>query len=172
MKAAVILVLLLGSVGFGQTTSNTKSASAALITEIRASSVHVRMGDDMVISVYFRSPNKTTTIWNALWWGAATGLDLRVFDSSGHRVEHAVVPAEPLPPEISGKDALISIGGTTFAGFDSQFAARDLFPRAGSYTIQCIYHPPLSRHYFKGQTIWGKEDGVIESAPLSILVEK
>jgi len=95
---------------------------------------------------------------------------LQVFDSNGHEVEHPVAPIEPIPPDLSGKDALISIGGRDFAGFDSQFAVRDLFPRPGSYTLKCIYSPPLRRNYFKGHTIWGKEDGRIESAPVSIVV--
>jgi hypothetical protein len=76
-----------------------------------------------------------------------------------------------LPPDPGGKNALISIGGMTFAGFDSHFAASELFPHAGSYTIKCIYNAPLSRNYFEGRIIWGKEDGVIESVPVSIVVE-
>ena len=33
-------------------------------------------------------------------------------------------------------------------------------------------HAPLPRHYFQGHTIWGKEDGPVESAPDSILVKQ
>ena len=170
MKPAMLL-LLLGCVAYGQTLSTTKSASAPLRIELRTNSVRVRMTDDMLVSVYFRSPNETVTIWNALWWGGSTGLELWVFDSSAHRLQHAVVPSEPLPPDQSGKNALISIEGSAFAGFDSHFAASELFPHAGSYTIKCIYNAPLSRNYFKGRVIWGKEDGVIESPPVSIVVE-
>ena len=166
-----MLLLLLGCVSYGQTLSTTKSAAAPLRIELRTNSEQVRMTDDMLVSVYFRSPDKTVTIWNALWWGGSTGLELWVFDSSGHRLQHAVVPSEPLPPDLSGKNALISIGGRTFAGFDSHLKASGLFPHAGSYTIRCIYNAPLSRNYFENRIIWGKEDGVIESAPISIVVE-
>jgi hypothetical protein len=160
----------LGCMPYGQTLSTTKSVSAPLRMELRTSS-QVRMTDDMLVSVYFRSPDKTVTIWNALWWSGSTGLELWVFDSSGHRLQHAVVPSGPLPPDPGGKNALISIGGMTFAGFDSHFTASELFPHAGSYTIKCIYNAPLSRNYFEGRIIWGKEDGVIESVPVSIVVE-
>jgi hypothetical protein len=167
MKAAILL-LLLASIAFGQS----RSTTSALTTELRASAMHLRMSDEILVSVFFRSPKETTTIWNALWWGGSTGLELQVFDSSGHPVEHAVVPSEPMPPDLTGKDALISIGGRAFAGFDSEFAASELFPRVGSYTMRCVYHPPLSRHYFKGRTIWGREDGQVESPPLAITVEE
>lgn len=166
-----ILVLLLGGVSFGQKTLTTKSVPAPLKVEVRTNSAQVRMSDSILVSVYFRSPDKVLTIWNALWWGGSTGLELIVVDSSGHQLQPFVPPIEPLPPDLTGKDALISFGGRTFAGFDWRFAASDLFPRAGSYTIKCRYNAPLSRNYFKGRTIWGKEDGQIESRSTSILVE-
>lgn len=172
MRAAAILVLFLSRLSFTQAASSTKSASPALITEVRASSVHVRMSEDIVVSVYFRSPHKTTTIWNALWWGGSTGLELGVFDSFGHQFQPAMPPIEPMPPHLTGKGSFLSIGGRTFARFDSRFAVSYLFPQPGSYTIKCTYRPPLGRNYFKGHAIWGREDGVIESAPLSISVEK
>ena len=170
MKPAMMF-LLLSSIAFGQTESADKSPSAALRIELRTSSVQVRMTDEIVVSLFFRSPDKTTTIWNALWWAGSTGLELQVFDSSGHQVEHTVVPSEPLPPDLTGKNALISIEGNEFAGFDSQFAVSELFHRPGSYTLKCIYSPILTRHYFRGHTIWGREDGRIESAPVSVFVK-
>jgi hypothetical protein len=138
MKAAILLVLL-GCTTFGQSQSTT----SALTIELRSTSVHLRMRDKIGLSVFFRSLKETTTIWNTLWWGGATGLELQVFDSSGHPVEHTVVPSEPMPPDLTGKDALISIGGRSFAGFDSEFAVTELFPHVGSYTARCVYHPPL-----------------------------
>ena len=115
------------------------------------------MTDEIAVSVFFRSPDKTTTIWNALWWAGSTGLGLQVFDSSGHQVEHTVVPSEPIPPDLTGKDALISIEGSEFAGFDSQFAISELFPHPGAYKIRCTYTPRLRRDYFKGHIIWGEK---------------
>jgi hypothetical protein len=167
MKAAILL-LLLGSTTLGQSQSTT----SALTIELRATSVHLRMRDKIGLSVFFRSLKETTTIWNALWWGGATGLELQVFDSSGHPVEHTVVPSEPMPPELTGKDALISIGGRAFAGFDSEFAVTELFHHVGFYAVRCVYHPPLSRNYFKGRTIWGRQNGQFESPPLSITIEE
>jgi hypothetical protein len=166
MKAALAF-LLLGTFALGQTSP----ATGALRMELRASFVQIGMNQqEIVFSVFFRSPDKTTTIWNALWWGASTGLYLRVFDSSGHEVQHTVVPIDPMPPDLNGRGALISIGGKAFAGFDSQFATRDLFPHPGSYTVKCVYSPPLRRDYFTGHTIWVREDGTIMSAPVSIVV--
>jgi len=166
-----MIFVLLSGITFGQTGSANKSPSAALRIELRTNSIQVRTTDEIVVSLFFRSPDKTTTIWNAVFWAGSKGLELQVFDSSGHQVEHTVVPYEPMPPDLTGKDALISIEGNEFAGFDSQFAVSELFPRPGSYTIKCIYSPPLRRDYFKGHTIWGREDGRIESALVSVLVE-
>ena len=170
MKTA-ILVLLFGGLCCGQNTLTTKSAPAPLTVELRTNSARLRMSDRIFLSVYFRSPDRVT-IWNALWWGGSTGLELVVVDSSGHRLQPPIPPIDPMPPDLTGKDALISIGGRdVFAGFDSWFAASDLFPRAGTYTIKCRYKPPLPRNYFKAHTIWGREDGQIESRAISILVE-
>lgn len=169
MKVTLIFVLL-SSVTFGQTGSSHKLPSPLRI-ELRTNSAQVRMTDEIAVSVFFRSPDKTTTIWNALWWSGSTGLELQVFDASGHQLEHTVMPSEPMPPDLTGKDALISIEGTEFAGFDSRFAVSELFPRPGPYTMKCIYSPPLRRDYFKGRTIWGREDGRLESKPVSVLVE-
>jgi len=165
------LFLILSSITLAQAAPPGKIPSGALIMQLRASSARVQMNDEMKVSVFFRSPD-TVTIWNALWWGGSTGLELEIFDSSGRQQKHAVAPSEPIPPDLTGKDALISIGGNVFAGFDSQFVVKELFASPGRYTMKCVYTPPLPRHYFGGRTIWGREDGQIESAPFSIFVDK
>jgi hypothetical protein len=130
------------------------------------------MADEMVVTVFFYS-KKEITIWNFLGWGAPAGLYLKVLDSSGREVENSFAPfLHPLPPGLAGKDALISIGGNVFAGFDDRIQVKALFPKPGRYRLYCQYMPPLSRHHFQGQTIWGKEDGPVESAPISVLVEE
>jgi hypothetical protein len=170
MKAAA-LFLLLSSIALAQAAPPGKIPSGALTIQLRASSARVKMNDEMKVSVFFRSPG-TVTIWNALWWGGSTGLELEIFDSSGRQQKHAVAPSEPIPPDLTGKDALISVRGNVFAGFDSQFIARELFTSPGRYTMKCLYTPPLPREYFGGRTIWGREDGQIESKPISIFVDK
>lgn len=171
MKTA-LLVLLFGGFCFGQNVLTARSAPAPLTVEVRTNSSRVRMSDKIFLSAYFRSPDKVLTIWNALWWGGSTGLELVVVDSSGHKSQPPLSPIDPMPPDLTGKDALISLGGRdVFAGFDSWFAASELFPHAGTYTIKCRYKPPLPRNYFKAHTIWGREDGLVESRPISILVE-
>lgn len=172
MKAAMLFLVFSG-LTFAQTTQPGKATSGALRIEVRTSSARVRMNDEMVVTVVFRSPEKDITIWNALGWGAPTGLHLQISDSSGHEVRNDFVEMfHPLPPDRTGRNALMSIGGESFAGFDSQIQAKTLFPEPGRYTIKCLYHPPLPRDYFQGHTIWGKEDGRIESAPASIYVDK
>jgi len=165
------LFLILSSITLAQTTQPGKAPSRALTIQLRASSARVQMNDEMKVSVFFRSPD-TVTVWNALWWGGSTGLELEIFDSSGRQQKHAVAPSEPIPPDLTGKDALISIGGNVFARFDSRFVVKELFPSPGRYTMKCLYTSPLSRDYFRGRTIWGKEDGQIESTPFFIFVDK
>ena len=173
MKGAAILLLLLIGASFRQTDSASKPFSATLKVELRTSSTRVNLGDDMVLTVLIRSPAEDVTIWNALGWGTSAGLFLHVWDSSGHEVENGFAPFfHPLPPDLTGKNALITIGGNVFAGFDDRIQVKSLFPKPGRYSLYCGYLPPLSRHYFQGQTIWGKEDGPVESAPISVLVEE
>ena len=167
----VILVLALLSSALGQSATSSKDDSDRLRIELRAKAAQVRMSDDVVLTVFFRSSEKKITIWSALGWSAAVGLYLQVFDSSGHEVPISFGPIyDPMPPDLSGKSALITVAGQTFAGFDSQIPANMLFPKPGTYTLRCRYSPPLSRHYFQGHTIWGKEDGAIESAGVPIVV--
>jgi hypothetical protein len=169
-----MMFVLLTSGVFGQVTQLKQEITRdGLTVELRASSNRVQLTGEMVVTVFFRSPRTVTTIWNALGWSGSTGLYLQVLDSSGHEVKsHYPPPYDVMPPDETGKDELISIGGDSFAGFDSHIPAKMLFRVPGRYTIKCIYSPPLPRNYFQGNTIWGKEDGAIESAGVSISVEE
>jgi hypothetical protein len=173
MRAAIVFLILMNS-AFGQVVNASKETSAeGLTVEVRMSSSHVQLTDEISVSVYFRSPEKEITIWNALDWGAPAGLHLLVLDSSGHEVRNDFVQMfHPLPPDMTGRDALISIGGNVFAGFDSQISAKSLFPWPGRYKIKCLNSPPLPRNYFQGHTIWGREDPPIASAGVPVLVDK
>ena len=170
MKAAFAFLILIGC-ALSQVANFRTQPSAGLNIEVRASSSQVEMTDEIVLTVTFRSPQKQISIWNALGWGATTGLSLKVFDSSGREVQNNFAPFyHPLPPDETGKDALLSIGGNTFAGFDSRIPVSTLFPKPGRYTVRCVYGAPLRQNYFRGNTIWGKEDGTIVSPGISISV--
>jgi len=170
MKAAIALLLLLGS-AFSQVAPSTQVARGLTI-ELRTSSDRVRIGDDITLTVVFRSPERETTIWNFLAWTPNSGMYLKVFDASGREVPYVFPTNDPIPPDPTGKDALLSIGGNVFAGFEDRIGAQFLFPRPGRYTIKCLYSPLLPRHYFKGRTIWGKEDGPVESPGVTVLVDQ
>jgi hypothetical protein len=171
MRIVIVLLTLVTGV-FSQVSHSSPTAAPELKIEVRASSTRVRIGDDIVVTVLFRSPSRDITLWNFLAWGASAGLYLKVFDASGREVQNHFAPfGEPAPPDLTGKDALLSIAGNVFAGFDDRIAVESLFLRPGRYRIKCLYIPPLSRDYFQGHTIWGKEDGPVESAELPILVE-
>ncbi len=143
-----------------------------LTVQLRSSSDHVRLGDDVLISVFFRAPRGSVTLWNAFGWSSSTGMSLRVMDTSGHQVKEFTQMFDVLPPDESGNGALITIGGDSFAGFDSHIPATSLFVKPGKYTLKCVYTPALPRDYFHGNTIWGKEDGAIGSRELVIFVDK
>ena len=167
-----ILILVLVSGSFAQSANPEKAGLNRLRIELRAGASRVAMTENLNLTVFFRSPETgAVTIWNALDWGAPAGLYLQVLDSSGREVRNDFAPFfHPLPPDENGKDALISIAGGSFAGFDSEIPAKLLFPGPGRYTLKCRYSPPLPRDYFKGHTIWGKEDGAIESASVPVSV--
>src|SRR5581483_3264906 len=162
-KVAFLLLILVSS-ALAQSADSQRTGSDRLKVELRASPSRVQMTGEVTLTVFFCSPERGVTIWNALGWGAPAGLYLQVLDSEGREVQNGFAPFfHPMPPDETGKDALISIAGATFAGFDSQIPAKELFPGPGRYTLKCRYSPPLSRAFFKGHTIWGKEDGAIES---------
>ncbi len=170
MRVAILLLVLVKG-AFGQVPTR-DMARRPLKIELRTSSSRVQLAGEISLSVFFRSSERVITIWNALGWGAPAGLYLEVLDSSGREIRNGFAPFfHPLPPDENGKDALISIGGRSFAGFDSEIPAKELFPGPGRYTLKCRYSPPLSRDYFKGHTIWGKEDGAIESSAVPITVD-
>lgn len=173
MRAAMAFLVLISS-AFGQAGNLPRGTAApALRLQVRTSSTHLRMANRIVLTVLFRSPEKDITIWNALGWGPDGGLHLQISDASGHEVRNDFVEMyHALPPDRTGRNALITIGGDIFAGFDSQIPAATLFPRPGRYTIKCFYHPSLPRNYFQGHTIWGNEDGSIESTSVSVVVER
>ena len=169
----VMLFFLLAINASAQSANLARTSSDQLKIELRANARRVRITDEIVLTVYFRSPEGEVTIWNALGWGAPAGLYLRVLDPSGHEVPNNFAPFfHPLPPDKSGKDALIAIGGRSFAGFDSQIPVKALFPGPGRYLLKCRYLPPLPRDYFRGQTIWGKEDGLTDSAAVPVSVDE
>ena len=170
MKPVILFFLLINSVSTHVVQSR-GPATDGLRVEVRTNSRHVHLTGEIVVTVFFRSPKKTVTMWNAFGWGA--GLYLQVLDSSGHEVRNDFVQMfHPLRPDITGRNALISIGGDSFAGFDSQIQVKTLFPKPGGYTVKCVYSPPLPRDYFQGTTIWGEEDGPIESAGATVFVDK
>jgi hypothetical protein len=171
MKLAILLLILTSS-ALGQVAAE-KAGSDRLRIELRTSASRVAMTENLNLTVFFRSPERgMVTIWNALDWGAPAGLYLQVLDSAGREVRNSFAPFfHPLPPDENGKDALISISGGSFAGFDSDVPVKMLFPGQGRYTMKCRYSPPLPRHYFKGHTIWGKEDGAIESPAVTVEVQ-
>lgn len=172
MKPAILMFVLITS-AFAQTAQSARTASKPLKIELRANSSNVRINDAVGLSVYFRSPDTETTLWNALGWGPEGGLQLIVTDPSGREVPVSFAPFyHPIPPDLTGKNTLISIAGPIFAGFDSQVPVDQLFPRPGTYELRCSYQSPLPRGYFPGRVIWGKEDGRIESAPITIMVDK
>lgn len=171
MRIALIFMVIIGG-AFSQIARAQKwDKTDRLVVELRVSPDHVRLADEVVVSVFFRSPKKAVTIWDALGWNASTGLSLHVLDRSGHLVKEFSQMYDLAPPDVTGKNELLSIGWDVFAGFDSHIPAKLLFPGPGRYILKCIYSPPLPRNYFQGSTIWGKEDGTVESAGVPILVK-
>jgi len=167
----MIFVVIIGG-AFSQIARAQKGDSTdRLIVELRVSSHHVHLTDDVVTTVFFRSPKNYVTIWNALGWNASTGLSLQVLDQSGHQIREFLKMYDLAPPDETGKDELISIRGNTFAGFDSHIPAKLLFPGPGRYVLKCTYTAPLNRNYFQGNTIWGTEDGTIGSRGVVVWVE-
>lgn len=168
----LLLVITLSSFAFSQTAQQRPAhAGDRLRVELRSSSDKIRLEDDVFLTVVFRS-SLPVTLWNAFGWNSQTGLYLQVLDSSDHELKRFTQLFDLVPPDPTGKGELVTIGGNTFVGFESRIMATDLFPRPGKYKLRCIYVPPLSRDYFRGNIIWGTGDGRIESPPFAVVVEK
>jgi hypothetical protein len=166
MKTALFTFLLAMS-ALGQTSNRN------LKIELRSQSQQVHLLDTLVLSVIFRSPEGDITLWNAMGWGSAAGLSLMIEDQAGHKINTDLISLyNPLPPDPTGRASLLSVHGHIFAGFESQIPVKMLFSRPGKYRLKCSYLVPLPRGYFKETTIWGREDGRIQSAEISITVEK
>ena len=169
----VVAFMLLSQPLFGQVVpAHRGQATNGLTVELRTGASRAHLADKLVVSVFFRSPRRSVTIWNAFGWNAQAGLSLKVIDASGHQVSEYYEMGDYAPPDLSGRNALVSIGFDSFAGFDSRIPVDELFPGPGAYTLKCVYRPPLPRDYFKGNTIWGPEDGPIESAGIKVTVTK
>jgi hypothetical protein len=159
--AALNPIILLGQIG-----------SDGLKIDLHTSASRVHLKDHLVLSLFFRSPDKEIRVWDAFGWGPSAGLHLQIADSSGHEIPTDFFELfHPLPPR-SGDGSQITIGRSAFAGFDSGFPVKLLFPKPGRYVIKAIYKPPLPRNYFLGNPIWGEEDGQIESPRVKLIVKK
>src|SRR5258708_25492742 len=102
MKLGIFFLLIINTV-FGQVVGPEKKPG--LSVELSANASRVRMSDQVVLTVYFRSPSRRTTMWNALSWGAPAGLYLQVLDSSGREVRNDFSPFyHPVPPDLTGKE--------------------------------------------------------------------
>jgi hypothetical protein len=168
-----IAFMLLSQLSFGQAApAQGGKADRALTIELRTSATHVRLSGHMEVSVFFRAVAKTVTIWNAFGFFSDGGLFLEVFDASGGVVKRYVYEGMAAPPDLTGRGALMAIPPGEFAGFDRRVFAEFLFPGPGTFTVKCLYRPPLPRDYFKGNTIWGTEDGPIESSGVKVVVTK
>jgi hypothetical protein len=169
---AITFILILQPVLCQSVPARNQDAGKALSVELRASSNHVHLTDSLSVSVFFRSPNRRVTLWNSFGWGDTTGLSLMVMNISGKVLKEYAQMFDVMPPNETGSGELVSIGGNTFAGFDTKIQVKDLFPGPGTFTLKCVYSPPFPRNYFQGSTIWGKEDGEIRSTEVTVVVDK
>src|SRR5712671_624017 len=104
MKLAIVS-LVLANIALGQYSDSVKSSAAPLRIELRTNGNRFRMTDSIAVTVFFRSPEREVTIWNALEWGNSAGLYLQVFDSSGKEVQNSFAPFfHPVPPDLRGRD--------------------------------------------------------------------
>lgn len=160
---------------FGNSTQapSQQVSNPGLKIELHTNATHLRSSDKVTLTVILRSPRQSTNLWNAFGWGPTAGFRLYVLDPSGNEVQNnfaQLYHAMPLDPK--GREELISIQANIFAGFDEDDTVAELFPKPGKYVLKCIYTAPLPRHFFKGVTIWGREDGTIESNEVTIFVDK
>src|SRR5215469_12801002 len=107
MKAPLTAtLLLLVSSTFGQIALAQKEvATRTLNVEIRVDSNNVRFADDILVSIFFRSPDRVTTLWNAFGWGGSAGFYLQVSDADGREIKTFTEAYDVLPPDETGRDA-------------------------------------------------------------------
>jgi hypothetical protein len=173
MKAAALFALIVAVSlgGMAQPSSGNVKVPPPTI-ELHARDCHIRLGDDLYLSMVIRSRERSVTIWNSLgWWNYNSGFGLQVLGADGREMKRYYDPYEIIPPSESGAGELVTVGGNIFVGFDSKIPAKDLFTKPGRFILRCTYTPSLPRGYFPGVTIWGTEDGPIESPPLEITID-
>ncbi len=168
----VLLAMIFCSWNCAQASSQ-QASSDGLRMELHTNATRVRLSDRITLTVILRSPERVVTLWNAFEWGFTPGFRLHVFNSSGKdEGDNFFQGAHPGGPDDKDLRDWISIGGNRFAGFDTDVPVTAIFRKPGKYVLKCTYMTVLSRDSVPGKTIWGKEDGTIESNEIKVFVDK
>jgi len=170
-----VLFLLAMVFWFGNCTqaSPQQVSSGGLRMELYTNATQVRLSDRITLTVILRSPERVVTLWNAFEWGYTPGFRLHVLNSSGKdEGDNFFQGAHPVGPDEKELRDWVSIGENRFAGFDTDVPVKAIFRKPGKYVLKCTYTAPLPRNYVPGKTIWGKEDGPIESNEITVLVDR
>jgi hypothetical protein len=173
MKRVLVLLAMIFCLGNCAQALPQQVSPGGLRMELHTNATQVRLSDRLTLTVILRSPDRVVTLWNCFEWGYMPGFVLHIFDSSGKdEGDNFFQESHPYPPDVEGLRDWISIGGNRFAGFDTDVTVKTTFRKPGKYVLKCTYQTLLSRDSVPGKTIWGKEDGPIESNEVTVFVAK
>jgi hypothetical protein len=173
MRHALLLLVMMLCFGNCTQAPSQQVSNGGLRIELHTNATHLRLSDRITLTVILRSPERVVTLWNAFEWGFTPGFRLHVFNSSGKdEGDNFFQGAHPVGPDDKELRDWISIGGNRFAGFDTDVPVTAIFRKPGKYVLKCTYMTVLSRDSVPGATIWGKEDGTIESNETTVFVDK
>jgi uncharacterized protein YcfL len=139
---------------------------------VTSSTVRLAQSDPLNLEVKLVNVgSEKVSIFGRLLWGYAGGLTIHVSDESGRPVEAEQHDDDMVSPSLLGNpDSYVVLLPDHFLGVDRKDSPRNLFRKPGSYSLFIEYLSPIPERYSKTPNFWGREKGVVRSAPIHIQV--
>ena len=144
-----------------------------LVLRIHTSADRYRLDDSIRIEARLENASdESITVYGDLRWGRSAGLLLLITDEAGEAVfsrtfDHDLI----IPSSFRDRGVFLTLRPNHFLGVHRSDAARDLFPKQGSYTIWLQYQSPVPTARGKGPSFFGREAGTLTSNRLKVLID-
>lgn len=114
---------------------------------------------------------EAVSLFGQLLWGYAGGFTLHIADEDGHIVEPAQHDDDMIASSALGNpEYYLLLFPDQFVGVRRKDSAKNLFPKAGSYSLFVEYRSPVPERYARTPRFWGREKGTIRSTTIIIRV--
>jgi hypothetical protein len=149
-----------------------QDSNIPLRLSLTTSTPNLRLGESFVLQAkLLNAGTDNLSLFGQLLWGYAGGLTLHVTDENGRRVEPLQNDDDMVVPSVLGNpEYYVLLFPAQFLGIERRDSTKNLFPKAGVYSIFIEYRSPVPEHYAKTTAFWGREKATIRSVPVRIQV--